>query len=142
VPQPVLAELFTIDGCTHCPDALEAMEYLAKYVYGSSRVILLEYHIQDGYSTSYGSNLYGEYGLRGTPAVILNGGVPIQMDDYSANPIYGGPSREYFDSVIKKVVSQQSSVSIEATVTTGKIDCQRPATNLSLKRCAMRSFTP
>lgn len=110
VMQPVVAEIFTYDGCQYCPEVLGAVEGIAE-TYDRSQLIVLEYHIQGAKHTEETVKMYESYPLLRPPSVVLNGN--------GSRPLLGFRGRAEYTSKIGDLLSNTSTVMMNVTVTNG-----------------------
>ncbi|MHC1598345.1 MAG: hypothetical protein ACXQT0_02000, partial [Candidatus Methanofastidiosia archaeon] len=82
----VLVELFTSVNCTFCPYAENAVEQLLFDYPGN--YIVLEYHLNDRFNTTFSTSRAGFYSIPGTPTSIFDGtrkeagGSPLTYNKY------------------------------------------------------------
>jgi hypothetical protein len=89
---------------------LQALEAVARAV--GPKMILLEYHTQDDYGTNETNDLFSDYGLIGTPTVVLNGAV-------GQNIIMGPKDYQTYLDRVNSLKFQKSTVLLSATVYDG-----------------------
>ncbi len=133
VPQVVVAELFIREGCQYCPEAVREMEKLTVY-YPDSKLIVLEYHIQDEFTTSETESLFYSYTLTGPPTVVFMGGIwedPEMATHYGRNLMQGPYTFAEYQTRYNLIKGEQSSVLIEASLSTSSMKADVKITNLS-----------
>ncbi len=75
-PRPIVVEQFTATWCTYCYAAGSALDRIGDAT-SRSEVIILAYHIDDGYQASCSDPRFSLYGGGGIPAVWMDGRTKI-----------------------------------------------------------------
>jgi thiol-disulfide isomerase/thioredoxin len=121
-----LAELFTATWCLYCVYAEPALSQLSEK-YGSSKLIVLEYHDNDELSNNKIEDRSQWYGVQGFPTVQFDGNTPVVGGAFNLQSIYEKNIQKRFATepivtlTLSGVIGEQTGkVKVTITPLTGK----------------------